>query len=412
MALKSEVITVGSEIMSGRTLDTNFRFIARKLSSIGAQVVWHTSVGDEQESMADVLRIALRRADVVVMTGGLGPTPDDVTRNVVSTVLGRNLLLNDSVLESIRERYRLRGVHMPSINERQALFPKGAEIIENKVGAAPGFLLKSDEKLLFVLPGVPLEAEVMLEQQVLPKLRGLTSTLGPEQVVLRTVGIAESVIAERVSFLDKPLEGAALSYLPHDYGVDVCLTFKSGEPKHVDLRKKAAVKQVKSILGHHLYGEGDAKLEEVVGKLLVSKKLKLAVAESVTGGMISELITSVPGASRYFVLGVTAYSDESKREILGVPEQLIGEKGAVSKEVAVEMAKGVMKRGLADVGISTTGIAGPGGGSAEKPVGLVFVALAARRKTSAKELQIPGNRALIARRASAFALDLLRRHLL
>ncbi len=410
--MKSEVITVGSELMSGRTLDTNFRFIARKLSSIGAQVVWHTSVGDEHETMADALRIALKRADVVVMTGGLGPTPDDVTRKVIATVLGRNLLLNDSVLDTIRERYRLRGREMPGINERQALFPKGAEIIENKVGAAPGFLMKAGDTLLFALPGVPLEAEVMLEQHVLPRLKSSVSLRQGDQVVLRSIGLAESVIAEKVASMKEPLEGVTVSYLPNDYGVDLCITPKKGEPTQLALNKRVAQERLRAILGKHYYAEGDKGLEEVVGELLVSKKRKLAVAESVTGGMISELITSVPGASRYFALGVTAYSNEAKSSILGVSEKLMLDKGAVSEEVAVEMAKGVRKQGLADIGVSSTGIAGPGGGSSEKPVGLVYIALATQRKATGKELRLVGNRELIVRRASAAVLEMIRRSLI
>jgi len=398
--------------MSGHTLDTNFRFIARKLSSIGAEVVWHTSVGDDHETVADVLRVALRRAEIVVMTGGLGPTPDDVTRKVVSTVLGRNLLLNDSVLEAIRERYRMRGTQMPGINERQALFPKGAEVIENKVGAAPGFLIKEGEKLLFALPGVPLEAEVMLEQHVLPRLTQSGTPRGREQVVLRTVGLPESIMAERIASMREQLEGVSISYLPHDYGVDLCLTFKKGEPTQLALNERVARQRLLPILGKHFYGEGDKTLEEVVGELLVSKRRKLAVAESVTGGMVSQLITSVPGASRYFMLGVTAYSDETKCKVLGVSDELIREKGAVSEQVAIEMARGVRKKGAADIGVSSTGIAGPGGGRAEKPVGLVYIAVATQRKASAEELRLVGNRALITRRASAAALEMVRRSLL
>jgi nicotinamide-nucleotide amidase len=410
--LKFEVITVGSEIISGSVLDTNSRFIARKLTAIGARVIWHTSVGDEPETMAEALKIALKRADVIVVTGGLGPTPDDITRKVVSTVLGRTLLLSDPVLEAIRARFKKRGVDMPSINERQALFPKGAEIIENKVGTAPGFLLKESEKLLFVLPGVPLEAEVMLEQYVVPRLSSLGTLRGTEQIVLRTTGLAESLIAENILALEEPLEGVSISYLPHEYGVDLCFAFKSVDAKQVALMKRMVRDKLAGILGEHCYAEGDKRLEEVVGELLVSRRLKLAIAESVTGGMIAELITSVPGASRYFVLGVTAYSNAAKESALGVPENLLDEKGAVSSEVAIEMARGVKERGLADIGLSTTGIAGPSGGTKEKPVGLVFIGLATHSKVDAREIRFSGNREFIVRRASAAALDMVRRSLL
>ena len=410
--MKSEVITVGSEIVSGSVLDTNFRFVARKLTAIGARVLWHTSVGDEPETMAEALRIALKRADAIIVTGGLGPTPDDITRKVVSTVLGRTLLLNDSVLEAIRARFKMRGVDMPSINERQALFPKGAEIIENKVGMAPGFLLREDDKFLFVIPGVPIEAEVMVEQFVVPRLSSLGTLRGTEQIILRTTGLAESLIAENILALEEPLEGISISYLPHEYGVDLCFTFKSADAKQVALMKRMVRDKLSGILGEHCYAEGEKRLEEVVGGLLVSKGLKLAVSESVTGGMISELITSVPGASRYFVLGVTAYSNEAKVSLLGVPESLIREKGAVSPEVAVEMAKGVRERGPADVGVSTTGVAGPSGGTKEKPVGLVCIGLATASGVDAKEIRFSGNRAFIVRRASATALDMVRKSLL
>ncbi|MCX5800347.1 MAG: competence/damage-inducible protein A [Candidatus Eisenbacteria bacterium] len=410
--MKLEVITVGSEIVSGSVLDTNFRFIARKLTTIGARVLWHTSVGDEPETMAEALKIALKRADAIIVTGGLGPTPDDITRKVVSTVFGRALFLNDSVLETIRARFKMRGVDMPSINERQALFPKGTEIIDNKVGTAPGFLLKEDGKSLFVIPGVPLEAEAMVEQFIVPHLSGLGTLRGTEQIVLRTTGLVESVIAENILALEEPLEGVSVSYLPHEYGVDLCFTFKGADAKQVALMKRMVREKLAGILGEHCYAEGGRRLEEVVGELLASKGLKLAVAESVTGGTIAELVTSVPGASRYFTLGVTAYSNEAKVNLLGVPGSLIDVKGAVCSEVAIEMARGVRERGLADVGVSTTGIAGPSGGTAEKPVGLVFIGLVTDRKAEAREISLGGNRALIVRRASAVALDMVRRSLL
>lgn len=410
--MKSEVITVGSEIISGSILDTNFRFVARKLYSIGANVEWHTSVGDDPEAMAEALKIALKRADVVLVTGGLGPTPDDITRKVVSTVLGRTLLLDDSVLENIRARFKARGIEMPGINERQALFPKGSEILENKVGTAPGFLIREGEKLLFVLPGVPIEAEVMIEQSVVPFLVGLGTLRGTEKIVLRTTGLAESIIAENILALEESLEGVSISYLPHEYGVDLSISFKSPDEKQAELMKRRVRSKLAGILGEHCYAEGERRLEEVVGELLVSKGLKLAVAESMTGGVISELITSVPGAARYFTLGVIAYSNQAKLDVLGISEDLIREKGAVSADVAVEMASNVRSKGLADIGISTTGIAGPSGGSKDKPVGLVFIGLSTKDRTEAKQIHFGGNRYLITRRASSTALDMVRRSLL
>jgi nicotinamide-nucleotide amidase len=410
--LKVEVITVGNEIISGSILDTNFRFIARKLRSIGADVVWHTSVGDDPETMSESLKLALRRADAVIVTGGIGPTPDDITRKVVSTVLGRGLLLNDEVLEAIKNRFRLRGLSMPGMNERQALFPKGSEIIENTVGLAPGFLIKENDRLLFVLPGVPVEAEAMMEQSVLPRLAGSGDLRQSEQLLFRTTGIPESVIAENMASLDEPLEGIAVAYLPHEYGVDLSLTFRAVDPKRVIPLKRSLQERIRKILGQYCYAEDERKLEEVVGEMLAAGRLTLAVAESVTGGTVAGLVTSVPGASRYFVLGVAAYSNEVKMSVLKVPEIVLLEKGAVSAEVALEMANGVREKGLCDVGLSTTGIAGPDGGSAEKPVGLVYIAVVTQSASSVRELRLGGNRQLIIRRASAAALDLVRRTLL
>ncbi len=410
--MKVEIVTVGNEIISGSILDTNFRFIARRLVSAGADVLWHTSVGDDPETMSEALKLALRRADAVIVTGGIGPTPDDITRKVVSTVFGRALLLNDDVLEAIKNRFKQRGLSMPGINERQALFPKGSEIVPNKVGLAPGFLIKEDGKLLFVLPGVPLEAEVMVEQTVLTKLAGSGSLRPAERLLFRTTGVPESVMAENIASLEEPLEGMTVAYLPHEFGVDLSLSFRGADPKQTSALKRSVQERIRKMLGPSCYAEDEKRLEEVVGEMLAARGLKLAIAESVTGGTVAGLVTSVPGASRYFMLGVTAYSNEAKMSVLEVPEILLLEKGAVSAEVALEMAKGVRDRGLCDVGLSTTGIAGPDGGSAEKPVGLVYVAVATPSASSVKELKLGGNRQLIMRRASAAALDLLRRTLL
>ena len=410
--MKVEVITVGNEIISGSILDTNFRFIARRLTAAGADVVWHTSVGDEPENMSESLKLALRRADSVIVTGGIGPTPDDITRKVVSTFLGRALLLNDGVLEAIKARFKLRGLSMPGINERQALFPKGSEIIPNRVGLAPGFLIKQDGKLLFVLPGVPLEAEAMVDETVLPKLAGTGSLRPAEQLLFRTTGIPESVIAENIASLGEPLEGVTIAYLPHEYGVDLSLNFRNVDRQQAAVVKRGVLERFRKMLGDFCYAEEEKRLEEVVGEALTARGLRLAIAESVTGGAVAGLVTTVPGASRYFMLGVTAYSNEAKMSVLNVPEILLLEKGAVSAEVALEMARGVRERGLSDVGLSTTGIAGPDGGSAQKPVGLVYVAAVTPSASNVKELKLAGNRQLIIRRASAAALDLLRRALL
>lgn len=410
--MKGEVVTIGNELLSGRTLDTNFAVLARELEARGVEVVHHQSAGDRVEHIVSALKQAAGRADCVVVTGGLGPTPDDVTRKAIAQAFGRPLELDEQVLEGIRKRWRDLGGSepMPPANELQAMVPRGALVLENPVGSAPGLLLELKGKAVFVLPGVPSEMQAILAGSVVPWLAA--RKFEPvEYLVLRTTGMRESVLAERVADLERGLCEAGFAFLPHLGGVDIRIRLFP-DPKRREVLRQEARRLLGERLGPYLYAEGDRQLEEVVGELLVARDWMLAVAESCTGGLLAGRITDTPGSSRYFERGVVCYSNRSKEELLGVPQELIQQHGAVSEAVARAMSRGVAERSGVDAGLAVTGVAGPEGGSPEKPVGTVHVAAVAGPVERHRRLLLRGDRDAIRERSVVAALDLLRRLLL
>ncbi|MDI6808553.1 MAG: competence/damage-inducible protein A [Candidatus Eisenbacteria bacterium] len=409
--MNGEIITIGNEILIGETLDTNFTFIAKALRQVGVRVLWHTTVGDDGDKICEALRLAISRANIVVATGGLGPTPDDVTRKSLATVMDTQLVLNDEILERIKTRFMTRGLEMPPMNETQALVPRGATLIENKQGLAPGLFFEVGKARLFILPGVPFEMEQMMEDFVQPRLRELK--LGTiEELTIRTTGIPESAIAERLKEFSGKIEGFPVSFLPSVDGVDLRVTMASLPGTDTEKIKEKIRSAAREKLGDLIYGEGKVRMEEVVGGILSRQKRRLAVAESCTGGLISSRVTFVPGSSDYFERSVVSYSNRAKVELLKVPEELIAQNGAVSDEVARSMAEGIRKEAGVDLGLSVTGIAGPAGGSEEKPVGLVFLAVSSIHETRSEKHIFSGERRNIQRRAAQAALDLLRRFLI
>ncbi|HTR97068.1 MAG TPA: competence/damage-inducible protein A [Candidatus Acidoferrales bacterium] len=409
--MQIEIVTIGNEVLSGRTLDTNFAFLARLLEEASVQVTWHSTVGDTAERIAEGLTRALDRADAVIMTGGLGPTPDDVTRKAVATVLSRPLQLDEGVLASIRERGRRMGRKLPATVETMALIPRGAEIWANPVGSAPGLLLLHREKPVILLPGVPHEMEALAREHVAPYL-GKRTGRTIESLTLRTYGAYESQLHERIGALPESWPGAALAYLPSWFGVDLRLTVAG--PNAAAVRDTAArgreelLARVRGVV----YTEGSASMEDVVGALLVRRGWRIATAESCTGGLLAKRLTDVPGASRYVERGFVTYSNASKLELLGVDAATLEAQGAVSAAVAEQMAGGARTRAGADVGVGITGIAGPDGGSEAKPVGMVYVALVSPLGDAVRVLRLSGSRSTIRERAAQTALDFLRRHLL
>jgi len=408
--MRIEILTIGNEVLSGRTLDTNFAWLARALEEVSVQVTWHTTVGDDSRTITDALRRALERADAVVTTGGLGPTPDDVTRRAIATALGRPLQLDEDVVAAIRERARKSGRKLPASVESQALLPRGAQVWPNPVGTAPGVLLLFKRKPLILLPGVPAEMEALATQFVIPYLRQRSGRV-VETFTLRTIGPFESQLQERIGKLPSRWRGAGLAFLPSYFGVDLRVTVVGAEADEVHTVAERAYRELKERVGAVIYAEGSATIEDVVGALLLKRQFHLATAESCTGGLVAKRITDVAGSSRYFERGFVTYSNKAKIELLGVSPADLEAHGAVSAQVAEQMARGAAERAGAEVGVGITGIAGPEGGSEAKPTGTVFVALHSPLGQAVRTFRFMGSRHAVRERGAQMTLELLRRHL-
>jgi nicotinamide-nucleotide amidase len=408
--MQIEIVTIGNEVLSGRTVDTNFAWLARALERVSVQVAWHTTVGDSAERIGEALKRALERTDGVVMTGGLGPTPDDLTRKAIATVLSRPLQLDEAVLAHVRERVRRFGRKLPASVESMALLPRGAEAWLSPVGSAPGLLIVQGEKPVILLPGVPGEMEWLATERVVPYLRDRTGRQ-VETFTLRTFGAFESQLHERIGALPQRWPGAMLAYLPSYFGVDLRVTVAGPVGPQVGEVAARARAELMELAGAVVYAEDERTMEEAVGEALVARGWRVATAESCTAGLLSKRLTDVPGSSRYFDRGFVTYSDEAKVELLGVSEGDLAAHGAVSAAVAEQMAHGARHRAGVELGIAITGVAGPDGGSDEKPVGTVFVALSTPEGDVVRRFQQTGSRATIRERSVQFALDLARRRL-
>ena len=408
--MQIEIITIGSEILSGRTVDTNFAFLARALEAESVQVGWHSTVGDTAERIGDALLRALGRADAVVLTGGLGPTPDDLTRKAVATALGRPLQLDERVLQGIRERIRRLGRKLPASVETQALLPFGAEAWPNPLGTAPGILIVQNGTPVILLPGVPHEMEALATEYVVPYLRK-KSGRHVETFTLRTAGIFETLLHEKIGAAPQAWPGASLAYLPSYFGVDLRVTVSGNDPEQVRAIATRAYEELKGLVGPVIYAEGTKTMEAVVGEALIELGFRLAVAESCTGGLLAKRVTDTPGSSRYFERGYVTYSNPSKVELLGVKPGDLEAHGAVSAAIAEQMAAGARRNAGVEVGLGITGIAGPEGGSDEKPVGTVLIAVSSPRGDAVRKYHFAGTRNTIRERAAQGALDLARRHL-
>lgn len=412
-----ELVTVGTELLLGFTIDTNAADIARALASVGARVVRKTTVGDDAEAIAGAVQDALLRTRFVIATGGLGPTRDDVTKRAVARLFGAPLVVDETYLERLRERFqrRVQGP-MPESNRTQAEIPRGATVLPNRWGTAPGLWLEGEQGVVVLLPGVPREMRGLLEQEVVPRVRDRVARAGGAPKVtlsrtLRTTGITESALADRVGPLEERLPPATLAYLPSHEGVDLRLTAWSLERAEAERVLAEAVQVLEPILGAHLYGEDGRDLAAVVLDRLEQHGARLAVAESCTGGLLGERLTAVPGASRTFVGGVVAYANDLKASELAVPQALLDQHGAVSEPVVRAMAEGVRHRFGVAAGLAVTGIAGPTGGTPEKPVGTVWLAACLEGRSEAALRRFAGDREDVRRRSAQAALDLMRRML-
>ena len=401
-----EVLVVGDEIVSGVTADTNSGSVARALFERGHFVSRVTHVGDRAADVAQAAREAMQRARVLIVSGGLGPTPDDLTKEAFSALFDDELVLDEATLEEIRQRFARRGLAMSETNRKQALLPRGGRKIANPLGSAPGVHWARRDCDVFLLPGVPPELRRMLVDDVVPHVCALAPAAPPRLAVLRTLGLPESQVAESVRPLQAQLAGVRVGFYPSRQGVDVKLLQEGATPEAFDAAR-AAVRQA---LGVAVYTEEPGvSLEEVLRRLFVERGWRLAVAESCTGGLLGARLTHVPGSSAFFLGGFVTYENRTKQEWLGVPPALLEAHGAVSAEVAAAMARGARERAGAQVGLAITGIAGPTGGTEEKPVGLVYLGLATADACWTRRLQLGTARALNRELACMLALDMLRR---
>jgi nicotinamide-nucleotide amidase len=408
----AEIIAVGSELLTPERTDTNSLWLTARLNEAGVQVMLKTIIGDDEARLEETIRDAVKRSDVVITTGGLGPTEDDVTRQVSGRAIGRELVYHEDIEAHLRERFRAWGREMPDINKRQAWVIKGAEILPNPNGSAVGMMVELDGKLLVVLPGPPRENQPMYFDHVAPKVREMAGEVQVRRRVLRVSGMGESAVDEVIAPIYKAYPDVQTSVLFTKSEIEIHLAATSRTAEEADSVLEEVAGKVAGALGMAAFSTNGETLEEVVGRMLRESGKTLAVAESCTGGLIGMRLTDVPGSSAYFLEGAITYSNEAKIRTLNVPEKTIAEHGAVSSETAEAMASGIKDRANADYGISVTGIAGPNGGSDEKPVGTVFIGYADEDQTRSVKLIFPGDRELIRWRSSQAALDYLRRRML
>jgi len=410
--LTAEIIAVGSELLTPEKTDTNSLWLTEKLMGIGVEVKLKTIVGDDEARLEETIRDALERSDIVITTGGLGPTEDDVTRQVSARAAGRELKYHDDLEAELRERFRRWGREMPEINKRQAFVIDGADILPNPNGSAVGMMLNDEGKFLVVLPGPPREMQPMFEDHVLETLRSVAGNVAVVRRLLRVSGMGESAVDELIAPIYKSYPAVQTSILFNRTEIEIHLFASAkSEAEGAAVLDELASKLAEK-LGPAVFAMNGETMEEVVGDLLKQRKETVAVAESCTGGMIGMRLTDVAGSSAYFLEGVITYSNEAKKRALGVPADTLESFGAVSSQTAEAMARGVRERAATDYGIAVTGIAGPDGGSEEKPVGTVFIGYADSKVTKSLRLTLPGDRYLIRWRSSQAALDYLRRQIM
>lgn len=411
MNVDIEIITIGDEILTGQVVNTNASHLGERLTAAGISIGWMTVVGDNREQILHALKEAKSRAGAVIITGGLGPTPDDLTKSCLVEFFDDRLVLKHDLLERVKRRFTDRGFEFPEASRGQAEFPEAATEISNPNGTATGIHYWRDGVEWFSLPGVPIEMKELLESYVLPRLREAGFGKRIRVSILRTAGIGESHLMEKLSHLEEASQLADVAFLPRYYGVDVKLTARGENPEEIALKLKSAEDLLLPDLTPFVYGRDADTLPGVLGRAAKEKDIRLAVAESCTAGLIAKLITDVAGSSEYFDRGVITYSNEAKNELLGVPLELIETEGAVSAAVASAMAKGLLERGHADISAAVTGIAGPTGGTPEKPVGLVYIATADRKRCRTEEYRFAGNREMIRNRAAMAVINLLYDHI-
>lgn len=408
--MRSKVIAIGDEILIGQIVNSNAAFIGDKLFQTGIPVERMVTLPDEEQALLDELSDSMANFDVTIITGGLGPTHDDLTKPILVKFFDDELVFDQDVMKDVEHIFKGRGIQMPEMNREQAMVPKSCDVIRNKNGTAPGTWFEKGGKIVVSLPGVPYEMIAMMNEYVIPRLNEYFKNKIDYVMRYRTIlttGIGESSLYEKVGNLKDILNGGKLAYLPSASGVRMRVQIKAEN----DVEAEKLLDKIENIIrdkaGDYIFGVDNDRLETKLGESLKKKKLNLAVAESCTGGMISSTIVAIPGSSDYYLGGVTSYANEAKMEVLGVKEKTLKQFGAVSEQTAKEMAEGARNRFNADVSVSTTGIAGPAGGSEEKPVGLVWIGYSDKDKTYAKKFNFGDNRERNILRATTKALEIL-----
>jgi competence/damage-inducible protein CinA-like protein len=404
---QAEIIAIGNEVVSGLIQDSNSRFLSARLQAVGADVSRITAVGDDRSLIRTVVQEALERVDIVIVTGGLGATHDDITKTVLADLYKSGFKKDEQVVAMLERFFKTRGQEVPQGVESQGSVPEAATILYNEKGTAPGLLFEKEGKMLYALPGVPLEMEYLFEKYIQPRL-SLADGLKIWHRVLLTTGISEADLWSRIGSV-QPLEKlVTVASLPSHLGVRIRLSVLAKEEEEAKARLDAADRLIDKKVATYLFGRDDETLEGKVGELLRKNKQTLAVAESCTGGLIGHRLTQVSGSSEYFLEGAVTYSNAAKHKRLGVAEELIVEYGAVSEEVALAMAEGVRVRAATDFGLAVTGIAGPTGGTEQKPVGLTFIAVSEAGHSECRKYSFHQDRGRNKDRAAQAALDLLR----
>lgn len=414
--MRIELLTIGDELLLGYTIDTNAAYLARTLAEIGVEIVQRETVGDDPDAIARAVREALDRTGALITTGGLGPTADDRTREALAALFGRALHRDESIVALLEARFHALGyAHMPRSNLVQAMVPDGARVLANAHGTAPGLWLEDERgRWVAMLPGVPREMRGMLADTLLPLLRVRAGAAGAVVAsrTLRTTGIGESALAELLGDVGgATVDGLSLAYLPGWAGVDLRLTARHLSRTEAERALDRAALKLSERASRYIYGEDGADLAEVVLQRCRERGLHIATAESCTGGLLGARLTAIPGSSDVYVGGVVAYSNEIKMRMLGVPAEMLREHGAVSEPVAASMAAGACAQTGAEIGVGITGVAGPGGGSPEKPVGTVWIAVQVRGNTRTLGRVFVGDREEIRQRSAQAALELIRRAL-
>jgi nicotinamide-nucleotide amidase len=407
--MNAEIIAVGTEILLGDIVNTNAQYISRELANLGINVYKQEVVGDNEERVLESFKNAFENSDIIITTGGLGPTPDDLTKEMAAKYFNKELVLHKESYENLKKFFDKGGRELVGSNEKQVYFPKDAIVLKNDYGTAPGAIIEGDNgKKIVVLPGPPREMKPMFDNYVVPYLKQFTDSVLVSKV-LRTFGIGESRMAEIVNDLIVNQTNPTVAPYAKDIEAILRITAKAKNEKEAEELIKPVEKEIRRRLEEYIYGEGETSLENVVGELLVKKGIKIATAESCTGGMVAEKLINYAGISESFLEGAVTYSNEAKMKRLGVKKETLDKYGAVSKETAREMAEGIAKAAGADLGVSTTGIAGPGGGTAEKPVGLVYIGVYYKGNCLVKEFNFTGDRNRVRVRTTMSALDLVRR---